>query len=300
VTTGGVHEVWARAAWAAVDMSGELGVSPDSLLVDLPYDAAELRRKKRIPWADYAAICERVGEAAGGMAELEELLADAYHNVVPELRLMAGALVGPRTFVRFVFDVIDPLVFPAIAFTCDDLPDGRLRCGCILRPGARPCEAFFRGSVGTVRGITAQLGLPMAEVELLEMGPDRLICDVRLPASRTLAHRARTAARRLATRFVIGRERDGTDVTMTVAAPDGDPLEHRVEHAIGAWQLTPRQADVLAHVAAGLANKEIASELSCADNTIELHVTRLLRKAGVTTRTQLIARFWAEAWGSPQ
>jgi len=99
---------------------------------------------------------------------------------------------------------------------------------------------------------------------------------------------------------VLGRERDGTEVTVTVAAADGDPLEDRLERATAAWRLTPRQTEVLAHVVAGLANKEIASELSCADNTIELHVTRLLRKAGVTTRTQLIARFWAEAWGSPQ
>jgi len=294
-----VHEVWARVAWAAVDLSGELGVTPDSLLVDLPYDASELRGKKRVPWADYGMICERVSDAAGGIAELEELLADSYHHVVPELRAVAGALVGPRTFARFVFDVIDPLMFPPIAFDCDDLPDGRLHVSCRLHPGARPCEAFFRGSIGTLRGATAHLDLPMAEVETLEVGPDRLICNVRLPASRTLAHRARTAARRIAARFVIGRERDGTDVTMTVAAPDGDALEDRLDHAIGAWQLTPRQGDVLARVVAGLANKEIASELSCADNTIELHVTRLLRKAGVTTRTQLIARFWAEAWGSP-
>jgi len=44
-------------------------------------------------------------------------------------------------------------------------------------------------------------------------------------------------------------------------------------------------------VVAGRANKEIANELDCADNTIELHITRLLRKAEVTSRTQLIARF---------
>jgi len=177
-----VHEVWARAAWAAVDMSSELGVAPDSLLVGLPYDAAELRRKKRITWADYGMICERLGEAAGGMAELEELLADAYHRMLPEMRAVVGALVSPRRFVHFLFGVIDPLVFPALAFSCEDLPDGRIRVSQVLHAGERPCEAFFRGSIGAMRGMTAQLGLPMAHVEAIEVGPDRLICNVRLPA----------------------------------------------------------------------------------------------------------------------
>lgn len=299
MAASGVHEVWARVAWAAVDLSRVLGVSPDRLLVDLPYDAAELRRKKRIPWADYCAICERVGETAGGLAELEELLADGYHGVLPEMRAVAGALVGPRTFMHFVLDVLDPLVFPVMAFSCEDLPDGRLRVSQKLHAGARKCEAFFRGSIGALRGLTAHLDLPMAEVEVCEIGPDRLISHVRLPASRTLAHRAQAAARRLAARVVIGREYDGTDVTLTVAVPDADPVGHRLDRAIAAWQLTPRQAEVLARVVAGLANKEIASELDCADNTIELHVTRLLRKAEVTSRTQLIARFWSESWGSP-
>src|SRR5262249_4379229 len=111
VSAAGEHDVWARVAWGAVDLSGELGVPPDRLLVGLPYDAAELRRRTRMPWADYCRICENVGNVAGGMAELEDLLASAYHQVNPELRSIAGSLVSPRTFLRFVMDVLDPLMF---------------------------------------------------------------------------------------------------------------------------------------------------------------------------------------------
>ncbi len=297
--SAGVHEVWARVAWAAVDLSGELGVPPDRLLAGLSYDSAELRRRTRVPWADYCVICENVGEVAGGMAELEDLMASAYHQVLPELRSIAGAVVGPRMFLRFIFDVIDPLMFPALMITIEDLPDGRVRLGQALRPGARPSLAFMRGSVGAVRGLPAHLGLPMAEVEVRDLAGDRLHVDVRLPESRTLAHRARAAARRLATRVVIGRQRDGTEVTVTIAAPDGDPTEHRLDRATVTWRLTPRQAEVLARVVAGLANKEIATQLGCAENTVELHVTRLLRKADVTSRTQLIAQFWSAPWGFP-
>jgi DNA-binding NarL/FixJ family response regulator len=101
-------------------------------------------------------------------------------------------------------------------------------------------------------------------------------------------------------RFVLGAEHDGTPVTASLGTPDADPIASRLDEATDAWKLTPRQRSVLALVAAGKANKEIANELACADNTIELHVTRLLRKAGVTSRTQLIARFWSQTWGSPQ
>ncbi|HET9987131.1 MAG TPA: hypothetical protein VFQ65_01395, partial [Kofleriaceae bacterium] len=123
----GDHEIWARAAWAAVDLSRELGVTPDSLLVDLPYDAAALRRLRRVTWADYCAIVERVAEAAGGMSELEDLLAATYHAVVPELRSVTGALVSPRVLFRFMLDVLDPLLFPPIDVTWEDLDGDRIR-----------------------------------------------------------------------------------------------------------------------------------------------------------------------------
>jgi DNA-binding NarL/FixJ family response regulator len=43
----------------------------------------------------------------------------------------------------------------------------------------------------------------------------------------------------------------------------------------------------------GLSNKEIAQRLDCAENTVELHVTQLLRKAGASSRTKVVAQFWA-------
>ena len=58
------------------------------------------------------------------------------------------------------------------------------------------------------------------------------------------------------------------------------------------WRLTPRQRQVLALVVAGDANKTIAERLRCAVVTIEVHVTALLRKAGVDGRAALVAKFW--------
>jgi len=56
--------------------------------------------------------------------------------------------------------------------------------------------------------------------------------------------------------------------------------------------LTPRQAEVLTHLATGKTNKAIATILGCAEGTVELHVTALLAKFECSGRTELVARFW--------
>lgn len=56
----------------------------------------------------------------------------------------------------------------------------------------------------------------------------------------------------------------------------------------GAWEaLTPRELDVLKCVARGLANKQVALELSISTTTVRTHVSSLIRKLNVENRTQL-------------
>jgi DNA-binding NarL/FixJ family response regulator len=50
--------------------------------------------------------------------------------------------------------------------------------------------------------------------------------------------------------------------------------------------LTTREVEVLRLVAAGKANKEIASELVISERTARTHVSNVLRKIGVSSRTQ--------------
>lgn len=66
----------------------------------------------------------------------------------------------------------------------------------------------------------------------------------------------------------------------------------RQHHAVKAWGLTAREGEVLSRVAEGRTNAAIARDLSCAERTIELHVTHLLKKAHVSNRASLVARFW--------
>jgi DNA-binding NarL/FixJ family response regulator len=62
---------------------------------------------------------------------------------------------------------------------------------------------------------------------------------------------------------------------------DGDPMS----------ELTTRELEVLRLVATGKPNKEIAAELAISERTARTHVSRILRKLGLSSRTQ--AALWA-------
>ena len=54
--------------------------------------------------------------------------------------------------------------------------------------------------------------------------------------------------------------------------------------------LTPQQTRVLTMIAEGLLNKQIAYELSVSEATIKAHVSAILQKLGVDSRTQAVIR----------
>ena len=77
----------------------------------------------------------------------------------------------------------------------------------------------------------------------------------------------------------------GADVSVTLpldppAMPAGD---------VTAWNLAPRELEVLQHLAAGKRNRTIASALGISENTVKFHVRNLFRKLDVGSRTEAIA-----------
>ena len=68
------------------------------------------------------------------------------------------------------------------------------------------------------------------------------------------------------------------------APPPGNPA------AVASLGLTPRAVEVLALLAAGQANKEIARALGVSPNTVKTHLARLYEKLGATSRTAAIAQ----------
>src|SRR5919204_169252 len=82
-------------------------------------------------------------------------------------------------------------------------------------------------------------------------------------------------------------------------ADDERVLASLVTHASGAYRrleaslhqlrLSPRQSQVLALIASGLSDKEVASRLGLAHRTVRTHVDRMLREHGLRSRTEAVA-----------
>lgn len=69
-----------------------------------------------------------------------------------------------------------------------------------------------------------------------------------------------------------------------------DPkVASRVIALSGAPRLSPREREVLRHIAAGRSNKEIAGELEIAERTVKFHVTAIFNKLGAENRAQAVA-----------
>jgi len=86
--------------------------------------------------------------------------------------------------------------------------------------------------------------------------------------------------RRLVEVIVSGAIPEGPDAGAgwPGARPDG----------AGSGGLTRREAEVLAEIAAGLSNAEIAAKLFISDTTVKTHVNHLLVKTGMRDRAQLV------------
>lgn len=79
---------------------------------------------------------------------------------------------------------------------------------------------------------------------------------------------------------------DGLQPPVPLATSEQDDAIRRL------GSLTPQQARILTLICDGLLNKQIAYELSIAEATVKAHVTAIMRKLGVHSRTQavLVAR----------
>jgi DNA-binding CsgD family transcriptional regulator len=79
---------------------------------------------------------------------------------------------------------------------------------------------------------------------------------------------------------------------LVVYRQEGADPRARLARKVAEWELTKRQAEVLGRLVLGESNKGIAAHVGCAVNTVELHVTEILRRSRCGSRAELIAAFW--------
>jgi DNA-binding NarL/FixJ family response regulator len=64
-------------------------------------------------------------------------------------------------------------------------------------------------------------------------------------------------------------------------------------------ELTPREAEVLAYIAAGLSNEEIAATLFLSEATVKTHINHIYTKTGLRDRAQLVGYAFRSGLASP-
>jgi len=103
--------------------------------------------------------------------------------------------------------------------------------------------------------------------------------------------------------YLLKDEAPGVIVTAARAAAQGEGyFSPAVAAKVAAWSrgerpggLTEREIEVLALVAEGLPNKQIAYRLQVAERTVQFHVSNILQKLGVASRVE--AAVWAKEQG---
>ena len=80
----------------------------------------------------------------------------------------------------------------------------------------------------------------------------------------------------LTSKLVNAFQAIGADAAAEAPAADADPIH----------SLSPREREILAHIARGAGNKEVARALGIAEATVKIHVQPILRKLGLGARVQ--------------
>ncbi len=89
----------------------------------------------------------------------------------------------------------------------------------------------------------------------------------------------------------LGRRLTGPprEVIREVPVEASPPFERSPDH-VAALGITPRELEILEHIAEGLSTREIASRLFVSENTVKTHSSRLFDKLGARRRTQVVQR----------
>jgi DNA-binding NarL/FixJ family response regulator len=180
--------------------------------------------------------------------------------------------------------------------------------------GPRPADLWTALRQFTPNVVLIDSGDTPGERVLPGLPPPAAFPALALPAIVVLLETTRRAdilrVLQAGVRAIIARDAYPGEITAALeAAHDGlavfspeilDLLLPNSTELAGAGELPPgeplsqRESDVLALMAEGAGNKEIAARLHISENTVKFHVSSILNKLGAATRTEAVTRGYKE------
>jgi DNA-binding NarL/FixJ family response regulator len=284
-----MNEVSSRPLRGLLWSARKFGLDVSTLLAGMPFDERSLEANVRIDWEVFVEFVERLTASVGGLPQLRAL-GEAQHEAFPELKKLLGQFVSPMRFFRFFWGATSRSAFPHVVVDYEEMPPDKAVVTVSLPQKYRDSPGFFVLTEGATCTSTLHIGLPPTQVEM-ELRARSATYRVTLPPPRRLAapiddvaEAAIVGIEAVHTRFInLFRLREETTL-----ATDRE----RLQRAASAWKLTRREGEVLDLLVRGRRNKEISSALGCAEATVEIHVTHILRKTSAASRTDLASQFW--------
>jgi len=173
------------------------------------------------------------------------------------------------------------LLRPHLARIYDDTIRRRQAAAALAALGAEDTEMIVLSTEGRIELITASASQRLRHRPDLMQGaliPSPLLTTLREQGQVTLDDR-------------------GQDLTLRILQPQNGLTcvsVRQANHRNGVARLTPREREVLGHVAQGMTNGEIAGTLFLAPSTVRKHLEHAYAKLGVRTRTAAVSKIFLD------
>jgi DNA-binding CsgD family transcriptional regulator len=265
-----------------------LGGVPDSAYSAQVLATLERARSQQgfVPWSEFIAMQDQARAFCGNDERYLAACAKFEQTFPPEMLAFADERIRAQEFCRFVFAMFDAAYLPEMRHEVRELSEDRFELEIWLPAHLCDSSSWIVGNAGALPTMTRLLGLPPMELEA-RLESHHGLYRFQLPAeARGRTGLASPSMRTFAQMASVARE----DLSQAVQeVRSASPAGSRVSHFARTWGLTARQTEVLERLSRGSSNKEIAASLDCAVRTVEIHVSEILRKAKVESRSALLA-----------